>query len=255
MVKIALQGIYGRMGQTLVEMIDAHAGCEVVAGVDSAQGGPALPCPVVQTAEGLAALQNAPQVVIDFSLPQATRALLEYCGKAKLPCVICTTGLGEDIHRLMEETARQTAVFFSANMSLGINLLARLAKQAQAALTGFDIEIIEKHHHNKLDAPSGTALLLADGINQQAGGRYNYVYDRHDVRQKRGENELGIHSVRGGSIVGEHEVLFCGPDEVVSLGHVAYSRRVFASGAVAAALFLAYKATGLYGMDDLMETL
>ena len=152
--------------------------------------------------------------------------------------------------------SRSVAVFKSANMSLGINLLAQLAQKAAAALgPGYDIEIIEKHHHNKVDAPSGTALLLADEINRVAAEPYEYVYDRHTVRQPRGKRELGLHSVRGGSIVGDHEILFCGPDEVITLSHSAGSRTVFANGAVNAAVFLAGKAPGLYTMKDLMNEL
>lgn len=252
MTNIVLQGICGRMGRVLIDMIGQRQDCRVVAGVDNAacEG---MPCPVVDAPEGLAALAQKPDVVIDFSLPQATDKLLDYCAANGLPCVICTTGLSDDIKAKMKDASAKTAVFFSGNMSLGINLLSHLVKKAQAVLEGFDIEIVEKHHHTKVDAPSGTALMLADAANEAAGGRYHYVYDRHAVRQQRDPDELGIHSVRGGSIVGEHEVIFAGPDEVVSLSHIAYSRKVFASGAVAAALYLAGKGPGLYDMDDMLE--
>ena len=252
MTDIVIQGICGRMGRVLVEMINAREDCRVVAGIDTAacEG---LPCPVYPLASGLAALPKQPDVVIDFSRPEATGRLLDYCAASGLPCVICTTGLDDALRQRMNETAQKTAVFFSANMSLGVNLLARLVKQAQSVLAGFDIEIVEKHHHNKVDAPSGTALMLADAANEAAGGRDQYVYSRHDVRQKRGPDELGLHAVRGGSIVGEHEVIFAGQDEVVSLSHRAYSRDIFAAGAVAAALYLAGKQPGLYNMNDMLE--
>ena len=195
-------------------------------------------------------------MLIDFSSPAATQNALRWCEKNGLPSVVCTTGLDQETIDLIRTVSRSVAVFKSANMSLGINLLAQLAQKAAAALgPGYDIEIIEKHHHNKVDAPSGTALLLADEINRVAAEPYEYVYDRHTVRQPRGKRELGLHSVRGGSIVGDHEILFCGPDEVITLSHSAGSRTVFANGAVNAAVFLAGKAPGLYTMKDLMNEL
>lgn len=252
MVTIALQGICGRMGRAVLAAVENRTDCTIVAGVDTGICS-ALPCPVFNNINGLAGLDTPPDVLVDFSHPDATGAALDYCSANQLPIVVCTTGLSDEALQKVQETALKTAVFHSANMSLGINLLARLVQRAQAVLKGFDIEIIEKHHRNKLDAPSGTALMLADAINQQAGGRYEYVYDRQPVRRPRGDDELGISAVRGGSIVGEHEVLFAGPDEVINLSHVAYSRDVFATGAVAAALFLAGKPAGLYSMDHLLE--
>ncbi|NLW79859.1 MAG: 4-hydroxy-tetrahydrodipicolinate reductase [Ruminococcaceae bacterium] len=254
MVDIAILGINGRMGRQLVDIIDARDDCRVMAGID-ATAAPGAPWPMTPTMYGLDVMPKMPDVLIDFSHPTATLDALEYCAERALPCVICTTGLDENAKAQMRQAAESTAVFYSANMSLGINLLNDLIRKAQAMLQGFDVEIIEKHHHHKLDAPSGTALLLADTLNAAAGGKYSYVYDRHDVRRERGPNELGIHAVRGGSIVGEHEVLFIGPDEVVSLSHTAYSRNVFATGAVAAALFMAGRAPGMYSMTDLMEAL
>lgn len=250
MVNIAIQGINGRMGQVLVGMIGERGDCRVVAGIDMASSDSQPP-----VYSDIALLNGAADVLIDFSLPEATDRALDYCAEKGLPCVICTTGLSADTLDKLKAASTKTAVFHSANMSLGINLLSRLVKQAQTLLKGFDIEIVEKHHRNKLDAPSGTALMLANAVNEQAGGRYEYVYERQSLRQKRGDNELGISAVRGGSIVGEHDVIFAGPDEVVTLSHTAYSRNVFASGAVAAALFMAGKAPGLYSMQDLMEAL
>lgn len=251
MTDIVILGADGRMGKQLQSLIAQRDDCRVVAGVDlHANREAAFPLYT-----SVADIKEAADVLIDFSNPTATAAMLPLCAQKGLPCVVCTTGLGQDVYQSMETAARFTAVFYSANMSLGINLLAQLVKKARAALPGFDIEIIEKHHRHKLDAPSGTALLLADAVNQQAGGAYHYVYDRHAVRRPRDANEIGISAVRAGSIVGEHEVLFAGPDEVVTLAHTAYSRDVFANGAIAAALFLAGKKPGMYSMQDMMAAL
>lgn len=252
-MNIVLQGISGRMGAVLLELFQDRPDCKVVAGIDTHPMD--FPFPVYPTAQDLKQLpaENKPHVVIDFSHPSATSSLLDYCAQSNLPCVICTTGLSPELKEKMYKTAQTTPVFYSANMSLGINLISNLVKKAQAILDGFDIEIIEKHHHNKLDAPSGTALLLADAINQQAEGRYHYIYERQSLRQKRDPNEIGIHALRGGSIVGEHDVVFAGPDEVITISHQAYSRKVFASGAITAAIYLADKPAGLYSMDHVLE--
>lgn len=251
MTRIIIQGINGRMGKVLCELIEQRQDCCVVGGVDITPQSGAIP-----VAASLEELNVQADVLIDFSSPAATRSALRFCAKSGLPCVICTTGLDAETERLLADASTRCAVFKSANMSMGINLLAQLAQQAATALgLDYDIEIIEKHHHNKVDAPSGTALLLADEINKVAAQPYEYVYDRHSVRQKRSPHEIGLHSVRGGSIVGEHEILFCGPDEVITLSHSAGSRRVFANGAVNAAVFLADKAPGLYTMKELMDQL
>ena len=251
MTRIIIQGINGRMGKVLCELIEQREDCRVVGGVDITSPSGAIP-----VAASLEELNLPADVLIDFSCPAATKSALRYCAKNALPCVICTTGLDEEAEALIAEASACCAVFKSANMSMGINLLARLARQAAAALgLEYDIEIIEKHHHNKVDAPSGTALLLADEINKAASEPYEYVYDRHAVRRKRSPHEIGLHAVRGGSIVGEHEILFCGPDEVITLAHSAGSRRVFANGAVNAAVFLSRKGPGLYTMEDLMQEL
>ena len=252
MVNIVLQGACGRMGHTLATLISQRNDCIVSAGIDTCQTAE-MPFPVYASIEELLKSGTKADVVIDFSLPAATSTLLTAVAKNPIPCVICTTGLPEETKEAIQETAKVSPVFFSANMSLGINLLVQLVKKAQASLPGFDIEIIEKHHHNKLDAPSGTALMLADAINEQAGGKYRYMYDRQPLRQKRDPDEIGIHAVRGGSIVGEHDVLFAGPDEVITLSHTAYSREVFANGAIAAAIYLAGKPSGLYNMQNMLE--
>lgn len=251
MVDIIIQGICGRMGHTLDALIGERDDCRIVAGIDKAGCG-AHDYPIYPS---LADVKESADVLIDFSLPAATRGTLPECARRGLPCIICTTGLTDEDKSLMRESSKGAAVFYSANMSLGIAVLTELAKRAQAALKGFDIEILEKHHHNKVDAPSGTALALAEAINEQAEGRYHFVYDRHSVSAKRDPDEIGILALRGGSIVGEHDVVFAGPEEVITLSHAAQSRTVFAHGAIAAALFLAGKKPGMFSMSDLMETI
>ncbi len=248
MTNIIIQGIHGRMGQVLCELIAQRTDCCVVAGID--RDGSTGEIPVFTSFEELTVKGD---VLIDFSVPFATANAVPYCKEHHIPMVICTTGLDDETLAQIESAATEIAIFKSGNMSLGINLLADLCRRANAVLgTDYDIEIVEKHHHNKLDAPSGTALLLADAINEQAAEKYRYVYERESVRARREKNEIGISAIRGGSIVGEHDVLFCGPDEVITLQHTAYSRNVFANGAINAAVFLAPKAPGFYNMSDLL---
>ena len=249
MTNIMIQGISGRMGHVLQEMISQRTDCRIVAGVDQAEEkSGAFPI--------FSRFQDADvtaDVLIDFSSPAAADNAICYCREKKLPYVICTTGLDDSQIARLEELSHVVPVFRSGNMSMGINLLCELCKKVSQILgENFDVEIIEKHHHNKVDAPSGTALMLADSINSVNAEKYHYVYDRQSVRAKRDENEIGISSVRGGSIVGDHEVLFCGPDEVITLQHTAYSRSIFANGAIHAALFLAKKKPGLYNMSDMI---
>ena len=251
MTNIIIQGICGRMGRALQEKIAARTDCRVVAGVDQTAGA-AGAIPVY------ASLQDLPEgvrgVIIDFTGAAGAVAAADYAAAHGLPCVICSTGLSAGEEARLEAASEQVPVFRSANMSLGVNVLIELCKQAVPLFGGeFDIEIVEKHHHNKLDAPSGTARMIADAINTRAGGAYEYVYDRHEVRQPRGRQELGISAVRGGGIVGDHDVLFCGPEEVVTLSHRAQSRGVFADGAVQAALFVDGRAPGYYTMSDLLR--
>lgn len=249
MTDIIIQGIYGRMGHTLVEKIAGRQDCRVVAGIDC-QAGQVGDIPVYTTFSDL----PCRGVIIDFSSPAGAVAAAEYGTENGLPCVICSTGLSQEDEAALEAASARTPVFRSANMSLGVNVLIELARQATRVLGGeFDIEIVEKHHRNKLDAPSGTALMIANAINAEAEGRYDYVYDRSQVRQKRGDRELGISAVRGGGIAGEHEVLFCGPEEVLTLQHSAGSRGVFADGAIQAALYLAEQQPGYYTMTDLLR--
>ena len=249
MTDIVIQGIYGRMGHALIEKIAARQDCRVVAGVDR-EAGKVGDIPVYAGFEGLPKVD----AIIDFSSPAGAVAAVQYGAVHGVPCVICSTGLSAEDETVLEDASAKTPIFRSANMSLGVNVLIELARQATRVLSGeFDIEIVEKHHHNKLDAPSGTALMIADAINAEAGNSYESVYDRSQVRQKRGAKELGISSVRGGGIVGEHDVLFCGPEEVLTLSHSAGSRGVFADGAVQAALYVAGREPGYYTMTDLLR--
>ena len=248
---IIIQGFYGRMGRALQEKIAARGDCRVVAGIDKAPGA-AGAVPVYAALSELP--ENCRGVIIDFSGAAGAVEAARYAAGHGLPCVICSTGLSKADEAVLEAASEKIPLFRSANMSLGVNVLIELCRRAVTLFGGeFDIEIVEKHHHSKLDAPSGTALMIADAINAQAGGQYTYIYDRHDVRQPRGAQELGISAVRGGGIVGDHDVLFCGPEEVVTLSHRAQSRGVFADGAVQAALFLDGQTPGYYTMSDLLR--
>ena len=250
MIKILMHGCNGRMGQMISGLVRDEEEMMIAAGVDTYQG-VSNEYPVFGSID---ACDDDVDVVIDFSNAAAADAVMEYCAKRQIPLVFCTTGLSEEQLQKLEDTAKQTAVLKSANMSLGINLLLKLLKDAAKVLApaGYDIEIVEKHHNQKLDAPSGTALALADSINEAMDGSYVYTYDRSQVRRKREQKEIGISAVRGGTIVGEHEVLFAGLDEVIELKHTAYSRSVFGKGAVEAARFLAGKPAGMYDMSDVI---
>ncbi len=249
MVEIIISGIHGKMGNALKRIIGERQDCKIVAGIDYFE----KPCdvPVFKT---LDKCDVKADVLIDFSTALAVDNLIENCVKRKLPCVICTTGLSESSILNIENASKDIAIFKSANMSLGVNVLIGLAQKANELLgLNYDVEIVEKHHNNKLDSPSGTALMIADAINEKAEQKYNYVYDRHTERKKRDVLEMGLHAVRGGGIVGEHDVLFCGNNETLTISHSAISREVFADGAVKAALFIACKGNGLYSMKHLVE--
>ena len=250
MVKAIMHGCNGHMGRVITDIIKNTEGIELVAGVDKYTKVP-NDYPVF---ESIGACDVEADVIIDFSNAAAADELLDYCVEKQVPVVLCTTGLSEEQLEKVEESAKKVAVLKSANMSLGINLLMKLLKEAAVKLAGdgFDVEIVEKHHNQKLDAPSGTALALADSINEAMDDRYEYIYDRSQVRQKRDKKELGISAVRGGTIVGEHEVIFAGTDEVITFKHTAYSRAVFAKGSITAAKYLKGKAAGLYDMSDVL---
>jgi 4-hydroxy-tetrahydrodipicolinate reductase len=245
-----MNGCNGKMGQCITGICREDADIEIVAGID-VYDGIKNDYPVFSS---IGECDVKADAVIDFSNAKAVDALLDYCEQTQTPVVLCTTGLSEEQLARVEETAKKVAVLKSANMSLGINTLLELLKKAALvfAPAGFDMEIVEKHHNQKLDAPSGTALALADSMNDALGNDYNYVYDRSTERKKRDKNEIGIVSVRGGSIVGEHEVIFAGQDEVIEFKHTAYSKAVFAKGAVEAAKFLNGKPAGRYDMADVI---
>ncbi len=252
MVKFMLCGCQGKMGHVIEECSLTRGDCQVVAGVDldtdTKRDFPVFKSPLECT--------EAVDAVIDFSHPSTLDALLEYGLSRRVPLVIATTGYSDTQISRIHEAAKQIPIFFTFNMSLGVNLLAELARKATAVLGGqFDIEIVEKHHNRKVDAPSGTALMLANTINETLGNKDVFVYDRHSVRKKRDPNEIGIHSVRGGTIVGEHEIIFAGRDEILALTHTAMSREIFAVGALNAAIFMAgCHEAGLYDMSDLIRT-
>lgn len=249
-VRAIMHGCNGKMGQVVSGLVKEDEGIEIVAGVDAFTGLP-NDYPVFET---LGACDVEADVLIDFSIAKAVDGVLDYCAGKKLPVVLCTTGLSEGQLAKVEETSEKTAVLRSANMSLGINLLMKLLKDASRVLAGagYDIELVERHHSQKVDAPSGTALALADSINEAMENAYTYVYDRSQRREKRDQKEIGISAVRGGTIVGEHEVIYAGPDEVIEFKHTAYSKTVFGKGAVEAAKYLAGKPAGRYDMSDVI---
>lgn len=251
MVKILMHGCNGKMGRMITEIVKNEEDAVIAAGVDKFTGIP-NDYPVF---EEIAQCDVDVDVVIDFSNAGAVDELLDYCVKKSLPVVLCTTGLSDEQLKKVDECSEKIAVLKSANMSMGINLLLKLLKDAAKVLApaGYDIELVEKHHNQKLDAPSGTALALADSINEAMGNEYEYVYDRSQVRKRRDAKEIGISAVRAGTIVGEHEVIFAGTDEVIEFKHTAYSRSVFAKGAVEAGKFLAGQPAGMYDMGDVIQ--
>jgi len=254
MLNILLSGCNGKLSRAVIEYCETRRDARIVAGIDPAQGRTPLPFPVFKSAAEVQGVR--PDVVLDASLPKVLPALLELTLREKLPLVIATTGYGEGEYAMIDEAAKRIPVFQSGNMSLGILLLKQLAKQAAQVLgEGFDIEIIEAHHNQKVDAPSGTAYILAEAVNEGLAAPRGYVYERQGRREARPGNEIGIHSVRGGTVPGEHTVLFAGFDEVVELTHRAYSKRIFAAGCLAAARWIADKPPGRYGMDDMFSQL
>lgn len=251
MTRVIMHGCNGKMGQTISGLIAADEEIEIVAGVDAYDEGK-NPYPVFST---IAECDVEAEAIIDFSAAPAVDGLLAYCVERQVPCVLCTTGLSQEQLTAVQEAAKKVAILKSANMSLGINMLLKLLQEAANILApaGFDIEIVEKHHNLKVDAPSGTALALADSINDALDDPYRYVYDRSQVREKRTQKEIGISAVRGGTIVGDHDVIFAGADEVVTFSHRAYSKAVFGKGAIQAAKFLAGKPAGMYDMSDVIN--
>lgn len=249
MTGIAICGANGKMGKTIYNCISAREDCKVIAGIDINTEQYA-DFPIIDSPSKF---PEKPDVIIDYSNPASLDGLLEYCLSTGTPIVLATTGYSDEQINKIKSAAEQIPVFFTFNMSLGINLLVQLAKKAASVLGDqFDIEIVEKHHNQKIDAPSGTAIMLANAINETLDNKYHYVYDRHSQRKKRDKNEIGMHAIRGGTIVGEHDVIFAGHDEVITLSHSAASKSVFAEGSINAAIYLRDKPAGLYDMSSLV---
>lgn len=251
MTKIIMHGCNGKMGQVISEIVKTDEAAEIVAGIDI----------VDNHDNGYPVFTNIfdcnidADVIIDFASYKAVDNLLLYSTDRKIPVVLCTTGLSEEQLNKVEEATKSVGILKSANMSLGINMLFKLLQHAANILApaGFDIEIVEKHHNLKVDAPSGTALALADSINEALNNEYKYVFDRSQVREQRDKKEIGISAVRGGTIIGEHEIIFAGLDEVIEIKHTAYSKSILAKGAVSAAKYLAGKPAGKYDMADVID--
>lgn len=251
MINVLMNGCNGRMGQVITGLVKEDAQLTIAAGVDTRQE-IQNPYPVF---DSLDQCDVDVDVVIDFSTASALESVLDYCVEKQVPVILCSTGYSEEQLQKIADASEKVAILKSANMSMGINLLLKLLKDAAKVLApaGYDMELVERHHNQKLDAPSGTALALADSINDALGGEYHYVYDRSQVRRKREKKEIGISAIRGGTIVGEHYVIFAGVDEVIEFKHTAFSRSVFGKGAVEAAKFLAGKPAGMYDMGDVIQ--
>ena len=249
MINILLSGACGKMGSAVARCCKEETDVKIIAGVDKAEE--LCDFPVYKSFDDV---KTIPDVIIDFSHISVLESLLDFAIKNNVAVVLATTGYSAEQIKKINDASKKIAVFFTANMSLGVNLLCSLAKSAAKVLgSNFDVEIIEKHHNQKIDAPSGTALMLANAVNDVFDDKYTYEYDRHSKRQKRPKNEIGIHAVRGGTIVGEHDVIFAGHDEVITLSHAAQSKEVFAAGAVNAAKFMVGKPCGMYDMSSILN--
>ena len=250
MVRVILHGCNGQMGRVITALAEEDREITIVAGIDVTDEGK-NPYPVYRN---LQTCSISADVVVDFSVAAAMNSLLDGIEEKKIPAVVCTTGLTEEQLGRLEKLSGKVAILKSANMSLGVNILLKLVTDAARVLApaDFDMEVVEKHHRRKLDAPSGTALALADSMNEAMNNEYHYTYDRSERRARRDPKEIGISAVRGGNIVGQHDVIFAGTDEVVTLQHTAYSRAIFGKGALAAARFLAGKSAGFYTMQDVI---
>lgn len=250
MTRIILRGCNGRMGQVITNLLESDNKAQIVAGIDI-NGERKNDYPVFSVFNEC---DIEADVIVDFSSPNNIEEEFQYAKDNNLPIVLSTTGLSEEQDNMVEDLSKDIAILQAANMSLGVNTLIKLVKSVSKILadSGFDIEIIEKHHNQKVDAPSGTAVTLGNVINEALNNEYKFVYDRSQVRQKRDAKEIGMSAIRGGTIVGEHDVIYAGTDEVIEIRHTAYSRNVFAKGAVSAALFLAGREPGLYDMEDVI---
>lgn len=251
MINIILSGCFGKMGKVVTRMAGESDDFKVVWGIDAKEEESSFPVTNTPPEDFSGA-----DILIDFSNPSLLKGSLDYAVKCQIPAIIATTGMGKEHLDLIHGASEKIPVFFSANMSLGVNLVVELCKKAAEVLAGgYDIEIIERHHNQKIDAPSGTAFLIADAIKSVLPFSANYEYDRHAKREKRSKSEIGMHSIRGGNIVGDHEVIFAGTDEIIEIKHHAASREVFATGALRAAKFLvSVPSPGLYSMSDMLNT-
>lgn len=248
MIKILLNGCNGKMGQEVINTVKNDETSEIICGVDRNDTADYI-FPVYTNTEDI---KEKPDVIIDFSVPKATMNIVNYAKENNLPIVIATTGLSQEENNYINECANYIPIFKSANMSYDINLMKKIVGEVAKALNGADIEIIETHHNRKVDSPSGTALLLADAINKELNNSKEYTFDRFSKREKRNKNEIGFSSIRGGNIVGEHTVSFFGENETFEITHKAYSRGVFAEGAVKGAKYILDKKPGIYSMEDIV---
>ena len=248
MIKVLIHGVNGKMGQEVLKQLDFYDNCILLCGFDKENTGK-YTFPVYTNFKDII---EKPDVIIDFSIPNATMCMLDYAKENHIPVVIATTGFSEEQNEKILEYSKDLPIFKSANMSFDINLMAKILTEVTKALPNTDIEIIEAHHNRKIDSPSGTALLLADSINKTLNNTLTYEFDRHNKHEKRSKNEIGFSSIRGGNIVGEHTVQFIGENETFEITHKAYSRSVFADGAIKAACFLVDKKNGFYNMDNLL---
>lgn len=249
MIEVMINGCNGKMGQIVSELVDKNEDMLLKCGVDKENTG-FLTYPVYTK---ISEIKEKPDVIIDFSIPMATLSILEYAKNNNVPIVIATTGFSKEEENKIKEFSKYIPIFKSANMSFSINMFQHILKEIAPKLKSTDIEIIETHHRRKIDSPSGTAQMLADSINEVLGGDYKCEYDRHSKHEKRDKKEIGITSIRGGNIVGEHTVKFFGDSETFEIKHISYSRNVFAEGAIKAAKFIVNKPNGFYNMDDLVN--
>lgn len=249
MIKVLINGCNGRMGQVLAREIDRFPNLLLACGFDINDDGKNT-FPVYSNIDDI---KERPDVIVDFSIPVATFNILKYAKKENVPVVIATTGFTKEQLDEIKEISKSIPVFQSSNMSFDINLMKKVVAEVAKNLKGTDIEIVETHHNRKVDAPSGTAVLLADAINEVMDEKLEYNFNRHDIHEKRNPNEIGFSSIRGGNIVGEHSVMFFGEHETFEIKHTSYSRDVFAEGALKACEFIALQPAGLYGMDDMVK--
>lgn len=251
MINILVNGCNGKMGQEVIKQIDNFSNLFLSCGFDKNDNG-LNTFPVYTSIDNIC---EQVDVIVDFSVPEATFEILKYANKKQIPIVIATTGFSKEQFKMLELESKNIPIFQSANMSYDINLMCKILKQITPYFKDSDIEIVETHHNRKIDAPSGTALLLADSINKANGNNMNYVFDRLNNKHKREKNEIGFSSIRGGDIVGEHSVLFFGENETFEIKHTSYSRSIFAKGALKACEFIVNKPAGFYHMDDLLQNL